>query len=192
MADSSTEAMPSMTSPSPGNQLPCPRRRTRSPLRSSEAGTSSFGEPPSAQRCERWSPGASCAASPPAPCRALGHRLGEDGEQHGEPQPQGRRRREPQRRHARAGADEVAPQQPGRRQRAHRDPEQDRVPGDETGSSFRSCRRLPAMITASNSEIGLWALTDSTFSVRSQKVLHDRPSDSAGRNAACETRRRSR
>ncbi len=90
MADSSTEAMPSMMSPSPGISSPA-STITTSPARSSEAGMRLLGAvgpeaparpglPASAQRVGLG------LASP------LGHRLGEVGEHHREPQPEGDRR----------------------------------------------------------------------------------------------------
>ena len=64
IADSSTEAMPSMTVPSPGISSPV-STTTTSPRVSSDAGLVRRA------RAAPWSPGASRAASPPAPCRGL-------------------------------------------------------------------------------------------------------------------------
>ena len=61
IADSSTEAMPSTTSPSPGMSCPA-STTTRSPLRSADGGTRSPSRP-STQPARAWSPCASCAAS---------------------------------------------------------------------------------------------------------------------------------
>ena len=87
MADSSTEAMPSMISPSEGIRS-LASQTTRSPLASSAAGTSS--SVPSASQA----PGLGLRSHPPqrvglrlAP--ALGHGLGEVGEDHRQEEPDG-------------------------------------------------------------------------------------------------------
>jgi len=95
MADSSTEATPSITDPSPGMISPAFTITTSSFL-SCSAGTVS-GEPSFRSRFAIvWvrvlRSASACAFSPP-----LGHRLGEVGEQHGEPQPYGHLQTEPQR-----------------------------------------------------------------------------------------------
>jgi len=85
---SSTEAIPSMISPSTG-RMSLVSTRKMSPLCKLAEVTSSY----LAWRSWRgnflaWVVCGSCAALRPGPCRALRHRLGEVGEQHGEPQPE--------------------------------------------------------------------------------------------------------
>ena len=99
MADSSTEAMPSTISPSPGMNWPA-STTTMSPLRSVDApARSPRGRPTSLPRRD---------LAPHAPqavglrlAAALRHRLGEVGEDHGEPEPEAHAEREPARRRAR-------------------------------------------------------------------------------------------
>ena len=91
IADSSTEAMPSITVPSPGITSPA-STTTRSPRASSDAArVAAVGEPRGrlgAHRAQRR--GLRAAA-------ALGQRLGEVGEDDGQPQPDGDGEREPAR-----------------------------------------------------------------------------------------------
>ena len=98
IADSSTEATPSTTSPSPGIRSPA-STSTRSPLRSCGAATSSNGasrvtglavrggEALGQRLAARAAQGVGLRLAAP-----LGHRLGEVGEEHGEPQPDRDRR----------------------------------------------------------------------------------------------------
>ena len=93
IADSSTEATPSTTSPSPGISSPA-STSTRSPLRSFGAATPRTGRRASAGR-RSWREAlgqrlAACAAQGVGLRLAapLGHRLGEVGEEDGEPQPE--------------------------------------------------------------------------------------------------------
>ena len=90
MADSSTEAMPSITSPSPGITSPASTSDDVAGLQLVGAGPpDSSGRRPSAMQlgaasrcaCLRKRVGLRLAAP-------LGHGLGEVGEQHGEPQPE--------------------------------------------------------------------------------------------------------
>ena len=106
IADSSTLAMPSMTSPSPGITSPAdddaPRRRRRAAELGDlldRAVRPDDGARPCRARVLRSVVGLGLAP-------ALGHRLGEVGEQHGEPEPErrrARRRRSRRRRRPRSG-----------------------------------------------------------------------------------------
>ena len=87
MADSSTVAMPSTTSPSPGTTSPGPTT-TRSPTVRSDAATVS-NEPSAPSPPGRRRRSGSPAGSPPGRLpAALGHGLGHVGEEDGGPQPE--------------------------------------------------------------------------------------------------------
>ena len=89
MADSSTEAMPSTTSPSPGISSPGRRRRTGRRPAARVDGVSSIDAVGLAHAGHGLGAGlAQRVGLRLAP--ALGHGLGEVGEQHGEPQPRAR------------------------------------------------------------------------------------------------------
>ena len=91
MADSSTEAMPSITVPSPGMTSPA-STTTTSPRRSSFAGfVAAVAQLRDGLRAHRAQRVGLCLAA------ALGDRLGEVAEEHGEPQPDRDREREPRR-----------------------------------------------------------------------------------------------
>ncbi len=81
MADSSTLAMPSTTSPSPGMTWPA-TTTTRSPGRRSAAGTSRPSSMTATAVVLALRSDAACALA-----AALGDGLGDVGEQHGQPQP---------------------------------------------------------------------------------------------------------
>ena len=87
MADSSTEAMPSMISPSDGIISPADTTTTSSTV-SCDEGTSSIAAVRQAPVGHRLGPGLAQRRGLRL-AAALGHRLGEVGEQHGEPQPGG-------------------------------------------------------------------------------------------------------
>ena len=127
IADSSTDAMPSMTVPSPGITSPA-STTTTSPLTSSEAGlvvpSRSVATRLGAHRAQRV--GLRLAA-------ALGDRLGEVGEHDREPQPEHDREREPRRIAAaarRVAAERLHDPDQRRQDRAHLDHEHDRVARD--------------------------------------------------------------
>ena len=87
IADSSTEAMPSMISPSPGMSSPA-STTTRSPLRSDDDGTASSLAAAVADQAPRRGLLAHLAQRVGLGLAApLGHRLGEVGEEHREPEP---------------------------------------------------------------------------------------------------------
>ena len=124
MALSSTDATPSMMSPSAGITSPA-ATRTTSPFRNAAAGTVS--NPPRGNSRERecLRPGLAKRvrlrlASP------LGHRLGEVGEQDGEPQPGGNLKLEAE---ATGSADGVLDQAPGRQDASDLDDEHHRIAG---------------------------------------------------------------
>ena len=94
MADSSTEAMPSTTSPSPGMSMPA-TTTTRSPLRSVEADTSTSR--PSTSLCALRVLSHLAKRRRLRLAAALRHRLGEVREHHGEPEPGAHEPGEPQR-----------------------------------------------------------------------------------------------
>ena len=89
MADSSTDAMPSMTVPSPGITSPA-ATITTSPRR--ELGGRALAAVARAWRRSRCASRAGLGLRAPA---TLGQRLGQVGEYHGQPQPDGHREREP-------------------------------------------------------------------------------------------------
>ena len=124
IADSSTEAMPSTTSPSPGISWPA-STTTRSPLRSADAGTCS--SPRSVSRratvsCAHLAQGGGLGLA-----ASLGHGLGEVGEQHREPEPEGHRPREPERRVRGRRMNDVAEPEQRRQHAADLDDEHHRV-----------------------------------------------------------------
>ncbi len=133
IADSSTEATPSTTSPSPGIKSPA-STSTRSPLRSFGAATSSNGVVPGDDLAVRSGEAlgqrlVACAAQGiglrlAAPLR---HRLGEVGEEDREPQPERDRRGRRPRSLASAGVDEGANPLDRRDDAADLDDEHDRV-----------------------------------------------------------------
>ena len=95
MALSSTEATPSITSPSAGIDLARLDDHHVADLQvgggnvhSSDRAACSVDDPMGRRRACRRLP----QRLPPGPCRAFGDRFGEVGEQHGEPQPDGSRR----------------------------------------------------------------------------------------------------
>ena len=123
IADSSTEPTPSMISPSAGITSPA-LTTTTSPRWSSGAGTSSSAplvEP--AVRGRRRARRAQRVRLRLA--AALGDRLGEVREQHGQPEPEGDHADEPER--AGVPADEVEHEDPGRDHAAELDDEHHRV-----------------------------------------------------------------
>ena len=128
IADSSTEAMPSMISPSPGISSPA-STTTRSPLRSDDDGT--LSSLPSS--CPPTQPARHGLLAHPAQrvrlrlAAPLGDRLGEVGEEHREPEPDGDRAREPERRGRRLAVEQIADEDQRGEQAADLDHEHDRV-----------------------------------------------------------------
>ena len=142
MALSSTEATPSITSPSPGIKSPA-STSTTSPLRS-VGGGDRLELPPCAAAARRlaWvSRAGRGAACRPGPCRALGHRLGEVGEEHGEPEPE-RRSATMNRPVPRRAGESRWSEEHGRQHRADLDHEHHRVASPWCrGSSLRTNRQ---------------------------------------------------
>ena len=141
MADSSTEAMPSTTSPSPGISSPAAtthdvadlQQRSTGHLLDRAVGPPDVGDGLGPGLAQRVGLGL-------AP--ALGHGLGEVGEQHREPQPQRRPGRRTRSRSAVAG--QVADEEERGQHAADLDHEHDRVAGHARGGrACGSCRTAP-------------------------------------------------
>ena len=126
MADSSTEATPSITSPSPGISSPA-STTTRSPVRRAVALTASIGAALDAAGAP-WSACASCRSDSawalPRPSATASAKLANSTVNHSHSDTL---TREPQRRHVRAAGEQVAQEQHRGQQAAHLDHEHDRV-----------------------------------------------------------------
>ena len=150
MTDSSTVAMPSMTSPSPGIRSPA-SHSTTSPARSAERGDLlDLARLASSRLRERVGLGLAQAVGLGLAAR-FRHGFGEVREQHREPQPQGDLQREAD---AAGAGEDVADQEHGGERRAHFDHEHHRILQQRDRVQFARTTRASPRPTISGSNSG--------------------------------------